>query len=82
LWPLQAAPSAFNLDRGPGIADRAIDHPLGRRPESGLEAEPATSDHYFQAENRVSHALLLALNEDRRLLFLRDLLKAQMLSNG
>ena len=64
----QAAPSAFNLDRGPGIADRAIDHPLGRRPESGLEAEPATSDHYFQAENRVSHALLLALNEDRRLL--------------
>jgi hypothetical protein len=36
-------------------------------------------DQYCQAENRVTHALLSALNEDRRLLrlFLRDLVKAK-----
>lgn len=36
-------------------------------------------DQYSQAENRVTHALVSALNEDRRLLrlFLRDLVKAK-----
>src|SRR5262245_41416689 len=36
-------------------------------------------DQYSQAENRVTHALLSALNEDRRLLrlFLRELVKTK-----
>jgi hypothetical protein len=52
--------------------------PIARIAAGGTDELRNLFDQYSQAENRVTHALLSALNEDRRLLrlFLRDLVKA------
>src|SRR5215213_6735081 len=70
--------SRYHHRRHSTRAPRRWIHPLGKPFRQGFIVRNVF-DQYSQPENRVTHALMTALHEDRRLLdsFLRDLIKVK-----